>query len=61
MATVQASPALAGKTVNLPHSEFATDNPKNTVTFGEDGKAKVQDTVADALVEFYGSQVRRVR
>lgn len=65
--TVVAPPDWAGNTVNLPHSEHAAKNrkaangnPRNTVTFDDEGKVEVSPETADALVEFYGNTVRRV-
>ena len=54
--------SLAGKTVNVPHSEHreSADSPKqerNSVTFGADGFAEVSDTLAASLLEFYPRDV----
>lgn len=60
MATVR-SLALAGKTVNVPHTEHREADPdageKNSVTFGEDGTAEVSNRLAEALIQFYPSQI----
>ena len=58
MATVT-SQYFAGKTVNVPHTEFSDKKEvrgvpeKGTVTFDDNGKAQVSPTLADALKEFY--------
>lgn len=54
--------SLAGKTVNVPHSEHrqstdTKDREKNAVTFDADGFAEVSDTLADALLEFYPKDI----
>lgn len=58
MATVQ-SQYLAGKTVNVPHTEHTQgvdsdgNVEKGTVTFDADGNAEVSNRLADGLLQFY--------
>lgn len=54
--------SLAGKSVNVPHSEHrqsedSDDREKNVVAFGSDGFAEVSDTMEAALLEFYPRDV----
>ena len=57
--------SLAEKSVNVPHVEHriaddVPDHEKNSVTFDEDGLAEVSDVLADALLEFYPTDVELV-
>lgn len=61
MATVR-SLSLRGKTVNVPHTEHrvvedSDKREKNSVSFNADGTAEVSNTMAEALVQFYPSQI----
>lgn len=56
--------SLAGKTVNVPHSEHrvsgdSKEKEKNGVTFDSDGFAEVSETLADSLLEFYPKDVEK--
>lgn len=53
--------SLAGKSVNVPHSEFREDVERNSVTFDADGYAEVSDTLADALLEFYPKEIESAK
>jgi len=62
MKTVRCTRELVGSTVNVPHTEHRVagdekTREKNAVTFDSSGKARVSDTMADALLEFYPNQV----
>lgn len=59
MATVKSLP-LAGKSVNVPHTEHLGEDETAVVRFAEDGTAEVSDVKAQALAEFYPSQVEVV-
>lgn len=64
MAHVRSLP-LAGKSVNVPHSEHRVsadveDKERNAVTFDSRGFATVSETLANSLVEFYPTQIERV-
>lgn len=57
--------SLAGKTVNVPHSEHRVSadvkgKERNSVQFGEDGFAEVSDQMAASLLEFYPFDVEAV-
>ena len=54
--------SLAGKTVNVPHSEHRQSEDgdgreRNAVAFDADGFAEVSDTMESALLEFYPKDV----
>lgn len=59
MATVR-SQTFAGKSVNVPHSEHRAEGEVAVVRFDEDGTAEVSDVKAQALVEFFPTQIELV-